>query len=125
MSAGAPVSENQDAVLSLCMWSRETAEQVFDTLSVTDFEPGDQAALAELIQNALYQDQPDIYVYCQVESARTNRPDPHVGGPYLRPPVHSPLEVLRRADSGGIEPPEPDHRSHIGPEQRERAGIEP
>ena len=33
-------------------------------------------ALAELIQNALYQEQPDIYVYCQVESARTNRPEP-------------------------------------------------
>ena len=70
------MSENQDAVLSLSMWSRDTAEQVFDTLTVTDFEPGDHAALAELIQNALYQEQPDVYVYCQVEAAKTNRPDP-------------------------------------------------
>jgi RecA-family ATPase len=71
------MSENQDAVLSLSMWSRETAEQVFDTLTVTDFEPGNHAALADLIQNALYQEQPDIYVYCQVEAAKTGRPDPN------------------------------------------------
>ena len=64
-------------LLNKAMWSRTEAQEAFCVLVAEDFTPGNAASLAELIVNGLEQNAPDLYVYCQVEAARTNRPDPH------------------------------------------------
>jgi len=70
------MQEFEDGLLNRALWSRDVAEDAFTKVTVDDFTPGNAMQLAELITAAVDQDQPDVYVFCQVESAKVGRPEP-------------------------------------------------
>ncbi len=70
------MQEFEEGLLNRCLWSRDVAEEAFTKVTVDDFTPGNAMQLAELITAAIDQDQPDVYVHCQVESAKAGRPEP-------------------------------------------------
>jgi len=70
------MQEFEDGLLNRALWSRDVAEEAFTKVTVDDFTPGNAMQLAELITAAVDQDQPDVYVFCQVESAKLGRPEP-------------------------------------------------
>ena len=70
------MQEFEDGLLNRALWSRDVAEEAFTKVTVDDFTPGNAMQLAELITAAVDQDQPDVYVFCQVESAKVGRPEP-------------------------------------------------